>query len=318
MELFPPGIPKPLQKTAIIALISFVVFGVGYALRLAKVSFGSFLAALLYFTLLGLFSAFAIVMSWRGMSLLAQKRITQKMEVIYQERGYCRKLADMAYSIPTPTDKVMLQHIFLLVMAEEYEFAETRLLRINRTQLSGREAAMYDTCRLRMLAMTGEFYDAQQLFLQLKDSIGRAYEMKPDLFDQYTLYADDALVFYMLAAAFSLQNGEHGMAEEYRRHAEFQITNRSDTEMLYYPQIFDLNLLYAQERYDEAHVMENEIRGEIESRMMPLGIKKDLLRFTEQAKVFGNLARFIKPDVAERRLPRAVSDPYSDAGLSAL
>lgn len=319
MELFPPGTPKLLKKVAIITLLLFVIVGLSYALRLAEVSFGTFLISFVYFVLLGLGSAFVILMSWRWMSLFAQKLITRKMEEIYQERGYCRALADTAWSNPTLTEKDKLQHVFLLVMAEDYEYAETMLLRINRTQLSGREAAIYDTCRLRMYVMTGGFTEAQTLFAQQKDEIGRAYEMMPDLFDhQYTPYADDALVFYMMAAALAVQNGEHALAEEYRRHAEFQITNRSETEMQYYPQIFDLNLLYAQERYDEAHAMENELRGEIEIRMMPLGLKNDLLRFTAQAKIFSNLARFTKPDVVERKQPAAAPDPLSNAGLSAL
>ena len=315
MQLIPSGTPPLLRKIALVTMILFIIVGLGFTLQLVRVSFFSFLLNFIYFFLLGAASAFAILMSWHWMSMLAQKHLRVKLDTIYQSQGYCSELAETAFAVPTPTDKDKLLHVFLLVMAEDYEHAETMLLRINRKQLTGREAAMYDTCRLRMLVMSGEFDTVQRMLLQEQDAINRAYEMKPDLFEQYLPYADDALVFYMLAAAASLQNREPERAAEYRRHAEFQITNRSETEMGYYPLIFDLNMYYASEKYEEAHQLENTLRGEIECSTMMRGIKQELLRLIEQARIYGNLARYIAPDVTRRRLPDAA---LQNADISAV
>ena len=301
------GVPKILHIISRVALGFFIFIGFSLGLKGIAENRASAVDLLGYtfiFALLGLVCVCFTGALWQVLVMGSKRNLSQTLEQTLESRGFGQ---DMAQAVKNanmfPTVKEQLQQAFVWVMSEFYKEAEPLLLKINLNELNNREAAMYHTCRLQTYVMTGDYERQIKLLSEQKDALDAAYQMKPNLTDRYVPYADDALAYYMLAGALMAHRGHADEAAKYEKLAAFQISQRSEPETQFLPQIIKLNELYATGKMQVAHEKATVLRGAVSSAMIPAGTRQNLLRWIDQARIYSSLPVDKTDFLADRRLP---------------
>lgn len=286
-KVLTPETPELLRKVLWATVIFFAFIGFCIGARLIGKSPFAALYAFGFFLLLGIASDAVVIIYWRFLNKLSNRRVLQLLDEKYRSFGISKEAADClkaASFVETATQKVL--RLFLMVQAEYYRDSEPLFAEIDETALTPRQYAMYLTTRLRLYLMTGKFDKATILYGEHSDFLRDTYNEEPELLGEYKPYADDVLDFYLLSAALDAQNQRMQQEEEDRKSAQFRISLRDETDMIIYPQIMDLNHLFATARLKEAHLLENELRGRIGSAAIPAGRRAELDRLAAQARIF--------------------------------
>lgn len=300
----PQNPPKYVKITMIVTICFFSFIGLGICLPLLEYSFGKYLVNVLYYVFLGLIGAAVILFAFQIFSKVVRRHTEEHLAAQYQNQGMCLDMAETLKAImPAPTERDLVLRSFILVMSEHFHEAELQMSRINQQTLSMREFSMLMTSKIRLYMMTGKMEKAGKLLEQNQVKMELAYENKPDYFDDYRAYADDAFEFYMLAAVYYDLIRQPESAENYRKKAEFQVSGRSAAELEFYKHLLELNRLYVTRKTQEAHILENEMRGMAEhfNPPIPQGLKNDLLRAAEQAKVFSAATDLVNVEIMQQR-----------------
>ena len=286
-KVFKRETPELYRKAIWGTVILFSFVGLCFALKLMAKSLFAAFYSFLFFALLGVASAAVLVLFWGFLNNLTGKRAIQILDEKYRGAGIDKDAADSlkaAGFIETYSQKVL--RLFLTVQAEYYQESEQIFAEIDETELTVRQLAMYYTTRLRVYLMTGKFDKAEIFYDERSDFLRDTYDEQPELLGEYKPYADDALDFYILSAALAAQRSQTELEAEYRKKAQFRISLRDETDMIIYPQIMDLNHLFATARLQEAHLLENELRGRIGSAPISGGRRAELDRLAAQARIF--------------------------------
>ncbi len=302
------GVPKILRIISRVSLGFFIFIGFSLGLKgIAenRADAADLLGYTLIFALLGLFCVCFTGGLWQVLVMGSKRNLSNNLEQKLETEGFGQEMAQAVKNANMfPTVREQLQQAFVWVMSEYYKEAEPILLKINLNELNNREAAMYHTCRLQTYVMTGDYERQVKLFSEQKDALDAAYQMKPNLTEKYVPYADDALAYYMLAGALMSHRGHADEAAKYGKLAAFQISQRSEPEMQFLPQIIRLNETYAAGKMQTAHEKETELKGAVSASVMPAGTQRNLLRWIDQARIYSALPIDKTEFLGDRHLPQ--------------
>ncbi|MBQ8922677.1 MAG: hypothetical protein IJ060_11065 [Oscillospiraceae bacterium] len=316
-------LPKIMRIICLVVMILFAFLGVLLTLRAAVAAdIGLFNAVgyIFMFCLFGTVTVLILAGIWHLLVKGTKVSLPLKLQSLFEQQGFSTELSDTAKSgNPFPSLRERLQQVFILTMSEQYKAAESAMLTIDATSLSGRESAVYYTCRLQIAAMTSQHEKLQKIFNEQQKNLDRAYEMMPDLTEPYFSYTDDALAYYMLAAVITAHRGRADLADNYEKLADFQISKRSEPEIQFYSYIMRLNRLYATGKLVDAHDEENHLKGALLNSIMPAGIQRSMLQLIDKARIFSTLPEDKSEILAERKLPpqgtAAAPAPAPSAGI---
>ncbi len=292
MRLIPENNPKPIRITAIVMCSMFIIGGFAATMRLMIERPDStrftLVGGMFFFALLGLLAALAVLWMWKLLGRIAGKFTQKKADELFRMTGFSKELADIFQSAPYPEADDIVISSYLLTAAEYYKDAENTLIPVDRTALSQRSLAMLNTTFLRIYYMTGR---QEKIKRHLENTNARseaAYDMKPELLEEYKPYLDDAFDFALLNAVYAAQHDDSAAADRYMKRVMFRISMRDEADRELYPLIADLSLLYARGKYEEAHQLEQRLEGEVANFSVPLSQphKDELLRRISQASVF--------------------------------
>ncbi len=292
MRLIPEKNPKPIRAAAYATFGMFVVVSAATALRTVidnpnKTGFELFLG-FLFSALLGALGALAVLWGWWLIGRLGHKATLKNADTVFLHSGFSTALAGAFTAAPYPEDDDIVISAYLLTAAEHYKEAEEALIPIDRTAVSQRTLAMLNTTLLRLYFMTGR---QEKIKRHLENTAARteaAFQMKPEMLNEYKPYLDDEFDYSLLNAVYAAQKGDKVTSDKYMRAAMQRISLRDEADRALYPQIVDLSLLYAQGRFQEAHELEQQLSGRIANPGVPLSQphKDELRRRVEQARVF--------------------------------
>ena len=292
MRLIPEKNPKPIRAAAYATFGMFVVVSAATALRTVidnptKTGFELFLG-FLFSALLGVLGGLAVLWGWWLIGKLGHKATLKNADATFQQSGYGTALAGAFTAAPYPEDDDVVISAYLLTAAEHYKEAEEALIPIDRTAVSQRTLAMLNTTLLRLYFMTGR---QEKIRRHLENTAARtenSFQMKPEMLNEYKPYLDDIFDYALLIAVYATQQGDRETADKYMRQVMSRISLRDEADRALYPQIVDLSMLYAQRRFEEAHELEQRLRGEIANYGSPLTQphRDELRRRLEQARVF--------------------------------
>ena len=288
MRILPEHNPKPVMITAIVVFALFMVCGMGYSGNLAFQYGKPFLPLMIFFTLLAVGAVFAVLWTWHFLAQAAHKASFKKAELDFRQGGYTRDLAGTFLAAPYPTDEERVINAYLLSAAESYKEAENALQLVDRSELSVRTMAMLQTTYLRIYSMTGRQEKVKRLLENVRGKNDAAYEMNADLNGTFLPYLDDALDYYLITAMYYLQRGDQASAAPYMKNLMFQISKHDEADRVLFPKIVDLCVLFATSRFQDAHTLENDLKGEIGnfSGSLSQPHKTELLRRIEQARIY--------------------------------
>ena len=227
----------------------------------------------------------------------SRKATEQKISSVYAQKGYCAELAQLSEQVFIMGDlRLKLQRVFFYLMSEDYDNAEKYVRVLVDEHGTQRETAMLNTARMWLFAMTGRIERAETLFQENEKKQNQAYEMMRDLKPEYQPQLDDAIVYFLLASAFSLRLNEGARLNDYRSAFLFQVSKRCQADQMMYPKIYDLVLLYASNRFEEASAMEHSLLAEIQTSGtdIPYARRDDLTRMVNQARIFAKYVEVVK------------------------
>ncbi|MBP0967405.1 MAG: hypothetical protein J5722_07215 [Oscillospiraceae bacterium] len=209
-------------------------------------------------------------------------------DTVFRQYGIGTSLAGVFTAAPYPEDDDVVISAYLLTAAEHYKEAEEALIPIDRTAVSQRTLAMLNTTLLRLYFMTGR---QEKIGRHLENTNARtenAYQMKPEILNEYKPYLDDVLDYALLNAVYAAQKGDTETADRYMQTVSYRISLREEADRELYPLIADLSLLYAKGKFQEAHQLEQQLQGKIVNYSPPLSQphRDELMRRTAQARVF--------------------------------
>ena len=282
-------IPKQIRKVALILFIIIAVLGLGFLRPMLDISAGALVLYLIVYIFLDTVTIVGVLLLWRLMMRLTRKSNTQLMQNTYNRSGFSKELADIYQKgMMYPTDRERAMAAFLMTMAEGYQEADDIRRQLMPDNMSGREKAIYHTGLMLGYAMTGREEKLRVLFSKCADAQFGTYELLPEPYDAAIPYADDALAFYMLAAAIYEKAGNSARREECTKLALCRIAFRSEAENAYLPEVMNLNLLYAQKKPDEAYELEYRLRASAETEFMQEGVRANILKLIAQARIYGS------------------------------
>ena len=292
MRLIPEKNPKPIRITALATLALFIIVGISTVLQVlinnpTKTGFEVF-CGFLFSVLLALTGALTILWGWWAICRIGHKTMLKNADEVFRTNGISSQLAAHFTAAPYPEDDDIIISAYLLTEAERYKEAEEALIPIDRTAVSQRALALLNTTLLRIYYMTGRQEKIERHLANIRERSEAAYQMKPEMLNEYKPYLDDVLDYALLNAVFAAQKGDRQTVSQYMQRVMFRISLRDEADRALYPQIADLSLLYAEGKYHEAHQLEQQIHGGIINYGIPLSQphKDELMRRTEQAKVF--------------------------------
>ena len=235
---------------------------------------------------------------------------SDRLAQLYDAAGYCDEMAECLRASAASNERDKVLRAFILVMAEQYEEAEAELGRIMPAALSERESAMLMTAKLRLFMMTMRFDRAEHLLANEQNRLDGIYAREPDFSAEYCPYADDALDYFTLSAAFCDLTQQPEQAEHYRSMAKERVMSCSQTEKIILLSLQELNRLYAAGEQESAYKTECELMDLAETLTAAAGRKNELRRRIGQAKIFSRLRAFAKPALKnERQLPPESAAP---------
>ena len=307
------SVPKFLRVICWIVFGFCTVLGALIGLRAGA----GFFTCLIIFTLVGLINAAITLGAYYAVIIASRKATEQKIDSMYQQKGYCDELAQLSEQVFIMGDlRLKLKRAFYYLMNENYEGAEKYIRVLVDENGTQREMAMVNTMRMWLYAMTGRIERAESLFESVELKQNQAYEMLRDM-DGYHPQLDDSLLYYLLASAFALRLHDGARLSDYRSEFMFQVTKRCDPDQRMYPRIYELFLLYASNRFEEASQMEHSLLAEIQtSTGVPYGRRADYTRMVNQARLFAKYVEVVK-QVKQSR-PTADDMIGQIEGLSAL
>lgn len=309
------GLPKFMKIICACTVGVFGLMGLGLSLKWAAAG-GNFLAALLYFLLIVVVSELMVLGAYFLLLHLSETALRQKVSEIYQQRGYVvdmAKCTEDTFSFGDPG--TMLQRVFFYLMAEDYENAEKFMLPLTDKAVLRRDRAMLNTCRLWLYMMTARTERAERLFQETAEEQLAVYQRMPDIRVKYRPELDDAIIYFMLASALSVQlfNGAH--LSDYRGQFDFQLSKRCEADQRLYPEIYDLIVLYAKGDLTAAQEKGRRLRATVEAAdtSIPYARRGDLLRLIEQARLFAKYVQTVTP--ADRKAPVSTVKNDPTAGI---
>ncbi len=295
MRLLPENTPKPIRITSIVTFVLFMACGIATTLRFI-IDFPqktklSLLGVFIFFVILAIAAALAVAWAWLLINKAGHKVTVKNADQVFRHYGFSRKLAETFTAAPYPEDDDIVTSAYLLTAAECYKEAETALIPIDRTALSQRTLAMLNTTVLRMYYMTGRQEKLKRHIENTRERSEAAYEMKPEILDEYKPYLDDELDFDLLNMVYAAQTNNRELTDRYMRKLMFRISMRDEADRELFPRIADLSLFYAKGKYHEAHLLEQRLEGEIVNFSVPLSQphKDELLRRVAQARIFATM-----------------------------
>lgn len=279
----------------------------------------AFMASLLIFFGVGIVCSAITVSAYYFVVMGSRKATGQKISSLYQQKGYCPELAQLSEQVFIMGDlRLKLQRVFFYLMCEDYDNAEKYVRVLVDERGTQRETAMVTTERMWLFAMTGRIERAEGLFQENERKQNQAYEMMRDLGETYQPQLDDALVYYLLASAFSLRLNGGARVQDYRSAFMFQVSKRCQTDQMMYPKIYDLVLLYASNQFEQASALEHSLLAEIQASgtAIPYARRDDLTRMVNQARIFAKYVEVVKHE--RKNQPSADEQIGQIEGLSAL
>ena len=311
-KLIPPDLPTIIKKVSKWTFILFAFMGLLMSFKPRYPI--QMIATFIYFLVIASVCALALPTGFRLMMKLMNKTSFADLDARYRKNGYEPVMGQiMRNSNPfgAPRERIIAAYLYL--MTENYSAAREQLNAASEATVSSRYAAMESLSRIRLDIMTGKPERAEQTFMQSRLSLDEAYGKKPELLGTYKPYLDDTLVYYVTAGVLSERLGMHEEVGKYRDLAEFQLQKRgtvAEGELLM--AIFELNLLYAQGRLEEADSYFRQLRGEISTAsVLPPGRQEDIIRLLEQARLYANIAAATTTAIditKERALPHAIDE----------
>ena len=301
--------PKILRRTVLImsGLLAFLGF------LISAKQCGSpdeFARWFFYWVILALALGAAVTLGYCLLSSSVGKRAEHDLMLEYQRGGWTPELADAAkkaYLFRSPHEAVLI--LFLRVMAEDYECAGSEALGICTEELEPRDLAAFRTCQLRRLLMTGQSRKAHSAFAADAQMLDDTYQFQPDFSGKFTPYAEDALVYFELAAAVCEREGQHVRAEQYALQAGLRISKFPAAQQPYLTEITALSRQYARaetaEDAEQAKNAETALKQRlIEDSALSSGVRSNLLRMLSQCRIFGSWTReTVMASKFERKLP---------------
>ena len=308
------SLPKFMRTICYWILGIFTVLGALIGLK----NINHFFTVLIGFILIGVVCAAITLGAYYFVVIGSRKATEQKIDSVYQQKGYCSDLAQLSEQVFIMGDlRLKLQRVFFYLMMEDYDNAAKYLRVLNDAHGTQREMAMVTTMRMWMDAMTGRVERAESLFQETERKQNQAYEMLRDLNVPYRPQLDDALVYYLLASALSIRVNDGARFSDYQTAFHFQVTKRCDADQAMYPRIYALSMLYARNQFEEASAMEHSLLAEIQtSTAIPYARRGDYTRMVNQARIF---AKYVEIVTHERKAQPSIDDQLNKIeGLSAL
>ncbi len=296
--------PKFVRVIVIVTMAFFTFIGLCLSLSLILESVSRFFLNWLFMIFCGAISSAALIFAVALFVEITRKNNDIKLKQILSAKGFCSEAADIIKAVmPAPTEADLALHCFLLVMAEDYDTAEICISHINEPTLSMRNFAMVMTSKIRLYMMTGRFEKAERLLQAYRTKLDMAYEVHPYFFEDYRSYADDALEYYMLSAAYYDLMRDTETADGCRQKAMFSSSNRSPAEADFFGRLLELNRLYSTRQFEQAYALENDLRGMAANmpQLATQGTRYDLQRYVEQAKVLSFRNLNINPALMQSR-----------------
>ena len=269
----------------------------------------------IFWMILALALGTAVFAGYGLLSVALSRRAEQDLALEYQKSGWSTALADSAkkaFFFCTPHERVLM--LLLRVMAEDYEGAGIAELSIPQDALEPRDLAAFRTCQLRRLLMTGQSRKAHSAFaahVQMQDD---AYQFQPCFEAAFKPLAEDALVYYEMAAAVCEREGNHGRAEQYAVLAGLRISGYPEVQRAYLTEQIALSRQYARAKtaadVQDAQNTEKAVCQRItEDKALGSAVRQSLLRAFSQCRIFGSWTQeTVKASRFERKLPPAEPD----------
>ena len=301
--------PKSLRRTVLILCGTLLAIGVLISAKQCG-SPDEFASWSFFWLFLALALGAAITAGWCLLSGSFGKRAEQDLMQEYQRGGWSPALADAAkkaYPFRGAHEDILI--LFLRVMAEDYEGAGVDTLRLAPAELENRDLAAFRTCQLRRLLMTGQSRKAHAAFAADAQMLDDTYQYQPEFEKKFTPYAEDALVYYEMAAAVCEREGQHDRAEQYALQAGLRISKFPAAQQPYLTEITALSRQYARaetaEDAEQAKNAETALKQRlIEDRALSSGIRTNLLRMLSQCRIFGSWTpETVMASRFERKLP---------------
>ena len=308
------SLPKFMRTICYWILGIFTVLGTLIGLKNSN----HFFTVLLVFILIGIVNSAITLGAYYFVVIGSRKATEQKIDSVYQQKGYCSDLAQLSEQVFIMGDlRLKLQRAFFYLMMEDYDNASKYLRVLNDEHGTQREMAMVTTMRLWMDTMAGHIDRAETLFQSSELKQNQAYEMLRDLSVPYRPQLDDALVYYLLASVMSIRVNDGARLSDYKSAFHFQVSKRCDADQAMYPRIYELSMLYARNQFDEASALEHSLLAEIQtSQAVPYARREDYTRMVNQARVF---AKYVEIVSHERKSQPSFDDQLNKIeGLSAL
>lgn len=238
---------------------------------------------------------------------------------IYALQGYCQEMADILNrKLPEPDKQDRVLCAFILANLGREEDAAEQFARIQTDMLTERQLAMRTTAKIMLLFQKGDFAKVCSLFEKYQARLDAAYACEPHFNGQFCAYVDDALEYFMLAAAYCELTQQPEQAAEYRRKALHQAKNRPAEETAAYHALTELQALYASGQADAAAQSEAALLQTVSLLKAPVsaGARIRLRQAAEQAKLLHAARLGVRTSVQQRRNPPA--EHASPQGLEAL
>ncbi len=314
------ALPPLLRRVILILSLSMLMIGVMISCRQSETGgLNEFLRCIGIWLAMAALFALLTAVGYHLLNTAACKKSEQDLKQEFQSNGWSENLVQMsknAFRIRTGHDKV--RTMFVSVMAEHYDNAELEALDISESELSGRDLAAYRCCQLRRAVMTGKSQRAHSLFAAEAAMLDAEYQYQPDLMGEFTPYAEDALVYYELAAAICERERQQGRAEQYLMQAKLRIAQYPEAVQPFLERLIALSMQYARASDNEdaaaAKADETALRQQItEQSALGRGMQTNLLRMLAQCCIFGNWTQeTLSASKFERKLPPP--EPETPAG----
>lgn len=298
-RILPPDTPRLIRKFAKWTFIFFAFFGLLMSLKPTYPI--QMLGMFLMFLFLAVVTSSSVILGFRLLMLMTRKTNNMKLDAMYEKDGFTPDMAFICkHSNPFGYGRDRLMAAYLYTMCEDFNVAKEQIAQTEDSELTERLFALKQTCRMQIAALSGGMERADTMFQQYRWSLSTTYANHPLLTDKYRPYLDDALTFYMLGAVLSVRAGEPDGVEQFRTLAQSRLAEmRSAAQAKLTEAIFELNLLYAQGRLEEADSYAIQLEGEISmASALPQGRRDDLHRMVGQARIYADVGGMLANGIA--------------------
>lgn len=237
----------------------------------------------------------------------SHKTADGQLSELYALKGWCTEMTDLLGNCkPEPTDQDKVLRAFMLVLMQQRDEVAKQFSAIPTNALSQRQLAMLRTAKCLYHIQTGEFEKVIRIFEQHQAELDAAYESESDYDGAFKPFADDTLIYEMLAAAYCLLMNQPEQAARYREKTAQRASLRPAAEAECFRILTQVQALYASGETGAAQTAETTLTKTVTGLQTPVapGAKLALRMLTEQANLLMPARLGVRQfQYGERRLP---------------